>query len=59
MEEAGRLERRFDAVAFIKVLHHLDGDSIAAAIGEAARSLPLGGRLVIFEPNGAASSGLW
>ena len=43
MEEAGRLERRFDAVAFIKVLHHFpDGDSIAAAIGEAAQVLAPG-----------------
>ena len=34
-----------------------DGDSIAAAIGEAAQVLAPGGRLVIFEPNSLASSG--
>lgn len=44
----------FDAVTFIKVLHHFpDGQAIAAALVAAYDLLKPSGKLLIFEPNGS------
>ncbi len=48
----------FDAVVFIKILHHLPNrESMKAAIEHAYQLLRPGGRILIFEPNG--SHPLW
>lgn len=54
LEQAQHLSAAFDAVTFIKVLHHMPSEvAIEEAFQAAWKLLRPGGRIIVFEPNGS------